>query len=339
MQSAGEWCSVYLREKSENRWASTKCATTLYFLSFLLREFSHYVGWTARLVGSIASLVVELVEPGFILPRPDANKTFNKANYDTRILSKERNLHPTPPMTDFRERQQKGGRAMSAPTILICEDHALFGDTLESYLAAQGMDVVGRARSGSEAVEMASALRPDAILMDLEMPVMGGVEATRLIKSRDPELRIIALTAYSEVELISDAVKAGVDGYILKTVTANEFREIIGLFLEGESAFDRSVAVRLIRAATGEGAGVPGPAAAIAALMPRQREILVLLADGQTNREIAVRLSLSGNTVKHHVTGILGTVGVRNRTQAAVMLNRASPAGERGPDISRFRRG
>ncbi|MDP9122524.1 MAG: response regulator transcription factor [Acidobacteriota bacterium] len=200
--------------------------------------------------------------------------------------------------------------------ILIADDHALFSDSLRSLLEAHGVEVVGEARNGREACELARRLRPDVVLMDLSMPELDGLAATRLISAELPAVKVLVLTASDEDAKLFEAIKAGAEGYLLKNLNAKEFFALLERTGRGEPALTPSIARKLLE----EFARPPKPAAAPAEdpdpLTDREREILELLVQGMTsNRELAKRLRVSENTVKFHVRHLLDKLHLHNRAQ------------------------
>jgi DNA-binding NarL/FixJ family response regulator len=200
--------------------------------------------------------------------------------------------------------------------VLLADDHALLRAGLRELLEERGVDVIGEATDGQDAVEQALALRPDVVLMDLNMPRVPGTEATRQIKRRIPNIRVLVLTvSRSEADVI-EAFVAGADGYVLKDAPIAMILEGIHSAAAGHSLISPAVAVGLVHRVRQEAARHPaGPAAE---LSNRELEVLRLLARGRGNREIAGELHITTNTVKHHIAAILRKLGVTNRIQAAV---------------------
>jgi len=201
--------------------------------------------------------------------------------------------------------------------ILICDDHSLFRDGLRSLLVAEGHEVVGEAKNGREAVTLARELEPDLVLMDVQMPEMDGIAATRVISTELPELKIVMLTASEEEAKLFDAIKSGAQGYLLKNLEADTFFEMLDRAQRGEPALTPTLARKLLQ----EFAKPPEPAAPAAAseqetLTAREREVLELMVEGVTsNRKLAKRLGLSENTVKFHVRNILDKLRLHNRAE------------------------
>lgn len=197
--------------------------------------------------------------------------------------------------------------------ILIADDHALFRDGLRSLLVSQGHQVVGEARNGREAVELARSLRPDLILMDFSMPEMDGVAATRAINSEMPGTKVVILTASEHNETLFDAIKAGAQGYLLKNLEAENFFSLLDRAAEGEPALTPELARKLLQEfAKPQAEAKEDPDA----LTAREREVLELMVEGVTsNRKLAKRLDLSENTVKFHVRNILDKLRLHTRAE------------------------
>lgn len=209
--------------------------------------------------------------------------------------------------------------------VLIADDHALFRDGLRSLLEARGIEVVGEARQGQEALDKTAALEPDVVLMDLKMPQMDGLTATRLIKASLPEVKVVVLTASEEDEDLFEALKSGAQGYLLKNLRADELVEMLQAAEEGEPALTPGLAAKVLsefrRAAEepAEPRAVEGPEA----LTEREREVLDLLVEGvSTNKELAGRLVVSENTVKYHMRNILQKLHLNNRTEVVAFAVR-----------------
>jgi NarL family two-component system response regulator LiaR len=208
--------------------------------------------------------------------------------------------------------------------VLICDDHAIVRQGLQTFLELQdGIEIVGQAADGEEAVSKAAAMRPDVVLMDLVMPRIDGIEAIRRIRAARAEAKIIVLTSFADDEKLFPAIKAGATGYLMKDVAPNDLADAIRRANEGESILHPDVATRLIREVRGEHAqpAVEG-AEDLARLTEREREVLAEIAHGHSNKEIARDLVLSEKTVKTHVSNILQKLGLADRTQAALFAVR-----------------
>ena len=199
--------------------------------------------------------------------------------------------------------------------ILISDDHALFRDSLRSLLEAHGLTVVGEARNGREAVELARKLKPDLILMDLAMPEMDGLAATRLISAELPEIKVVVLTASDEDSKLFEAIKSGAQGYLLKNLESEEFFALLDGIGRGEPGLTPTLARKLLQEFA-RPAAAQTPAHDPDALTDREREVLELLVQGVTsNRKLARQLGVSENTVKFHVRNILDKLHLHNRAQ------------------------
>lgn len=201
-------------------------------------------------------------------------------------------------------------------SLLITDDHALVRQGIRAFLELQpDLTVLGEADSGEMAVRMVADLAPDVVLMDLVMPGMGGVEATRQVKLASPHSQIIVLTSYHEDEYIFPALRAGALSYVLKDVGPDELADIVRKAARGESVLHPRVASRVVQELRGAKRGTLNP---FTDLSDRELEVLRLIADGLSNAEIANKLIISEKTVKGHVSNILGKLHMMDRTQAAV---------------------
>lgn len=199
--------------------------------------------------------------------------------------------------------------------VLLADDHALFRAGIASLLRAWGMEVVGEAANGFEALEETRRLRPDLILMDISMPDCTGLEATRLIKAERPETRIVIVTVSDDQEDLFEAVKSGAEGYLLKDATGAELERTLEAVIEGEPALSPRLATKILDEfvrLTREGSVKDGEEE----LTAREREVLQLVTQGSTNREIAAELEVSEHTVNFHVRNILQKLHLKNRAQA-----------------------
>jgi DNA-binding NarL/FixJ family response regulator len=199
--------------------------------------------------------------------------------------------------------------------VVIVDDHAVLRSGLEQLLGGQpDLEVVGTAASGSEAIELARELRPDVVLMDLQMPGVDGVSATRAIVG-DELADVLVLTSYSDAERIVGALDAGAMGYLLKDAEPDEVLRGIRAVARGESPINPRAARELLGARRMTGAGA-------AELTPRETEVLALVRQGLANKQIARRLGISERTVKAHLTSAFQRIGVVDRTQAALWAER-----------------
>jgi NarL family two-component system response regulator LiaR len=212
-------------------------------------------------------------------------------------------------------------------SVLIVDDHAVVRSGIRGFLEAQpDLQVAGEAASGAEGVRLAAELVPDVVLMDLAMPEMDGVEATRRIRDASPRTQVVVLTSFHDDAHIFPAVKAGALSYLLKDVSPEDLAQTVRLAAQGEAVLNPQVASRLVQELAGHRAPQPSP---IAQLSNRELEVLKLIAEGLSNADIAGQLVLSEKTVKGHVSNILGKLQLADRTQAAVL---AWKQGVVGPD-------
>jgi DNA-binding NarL/FixJ family response regulator len=248
--------------------------------------------------------------------------------------------------------------------LLIADDHALVREGLRTMLSGEeGIEVMAEAVNGQEALAMCRQLRPDLVLMDVRMPVMDGLEATRKIKAEMPQVSVVMVTMHENPDYLFEAIKAGAAGYVLKDASGERLLGAVRRTLEGESPLNQELAMRLLvriarergedenhqdgspEAAAGtypDGSdpdeGIPAPDGAgrwdggerVESLTPREIEVLALLCQGQTNPQIAQNLTVSRGTVKIHVQHIISKLGVSDRTQAAVRAIEAGVIGGAG---------
>jgi two-component system, NarL family, response regulator LiaR len=235
----------------------------------------------------------------------------------------------------------KGAAPPGGARLLIADDHALVREGLRTMLSGEdGLSVIAEANNGQEALSLCKELRPDLVLMDVRMPVMDGLEATRKIKQQMPKTSVVMVTMHENPDYLFEAVKAGAAGYVLKDASGERLLGAVRRTLEGESPLNQELAMRLLvrlarekeggsgraepvatePAQSGSGADPVGETAdgQLESLTPRETEVLKLLSQGQTNPQIAQNLLFSVSTVKAHVRSILTKLGVSDRTQAAV---------------------
>jgi two-component system, NarL family, response regulator LiaR len=205
--------------------------------------------------------------------------------------------------------------------VLICDDQELVREGLRAMLGAErSFTVVGTAMDGADALEMIPACLPDVVLMDLKMPVMNGVHATREIRRRFPHIEVLVLTTYEDDEWIFDAIRSGARGYVLKDTPRQRLAEAIKETAAGRTVVDPGVAGRLFDHVARQ-TTLP-VSATVQALNGREREVLSLLGKGLSNSDIAARIYLSEGTVRNYVSSILEKLGFQDRTQAAIFAVR-----------------
>ena len=206
--------------------------------------------------------------------------------------------------------------------VLVADDQRVVREGLATLLGLlTGIEVVGAAADGNQALALAVKLRPDVVLMDLRMPHCDGVEATRRLREHDASIKVLVLTTYADDRSVIDALRAGARGYLTKDVGAAQIREAIERVTQGQAAIDPAVQQHLIDAIATGPPGRPGPPAGPAPRLPdgltaREAEVLALIAQGRSNAEIAHRLAVSEATVKSHINHLFAKTGVRDRAQA-----------------------
>jgi DNA-binding NarL/FixJ family response regulator len=213
--------------------------------------------------------------------------------------------------------------------VLLVDDHPLFLEGLRNLLTARGVEVVGTAGDGLEALDKTRALRPDTILMDVKMPRCDGVAATRLIKAQFPDVKIVILTVYEEDSILFEAIKSGASGYLHKSLDAKEFMNLLSTLEQGEAPLSPGLSTRILEEFAQQ-AGRNGSTTSAEAdpqewqpsLTTRQVEILTLVAQGLTYKEIGATLCLSERTVKYHMGEILTRLRFKSRAEAIAYATR-----------------
>lgn len=212
---------------------------------------------------------------------------------------------------------------MSRMRVLLVDDQILFRKGLRALLASEDdMEVVSEAANGREALDKVKAFRPDVVLMDINMPVCDGIEATRLLKAEHPEIKVVILTVSDEDDDLFEAIKAGAEGYLLKNLRPEELTQMLRSVMANESPVSPAIASKLLGEFRRRPRHDEAPTAG-AELTSREREVLQLVADGMSNAEIGLRLCVVEGTVKNHLHNILEKLHLQNRVQAAAYAMRA----------------
>lgn len=212
--------------------------------------------------------------------------------------------------------------------LLLADDQSLIRQGLKALLDLEpDIQVVGEAENGQAAVEQVKVLQPDVVLMDIRMPVMDGVAATQAIYQQFPQVKVLVLTTFDDDEYVSQALRQGAVGYLLKATPSEELADAIRAIHKGYSQLSPGILHKVMANGSGVRSSLPGSELppGFAELTPRERDVLKLLAQGLSNREIAQQLYLSEGTVKNHVTNILGRLNLRDRTQAALLAHSIQP--------------
>jgi DNA-binding NarL/FixJ family response regulator len=213
-----------------------------------------------------------------------------------------------------------GSEGERAPVrVLLADDQRLVRESLGMLLGLLGgIELVATASDGEEAVALAAEHRPQVVLMDLRMPRLDGIEATRRLRECQPDVRVIALTTFADDESVLGALRAGARGYLTKDASGEDIRSAIELVAAGEAALDPAVQHHVVAAVAGDSnlASSSGDPSLPDDLTPREAEVLALIAEGLTNAEIAERLVVSPTTVKSHINHLFGKAGIRDRAQA-----------------------
>lgn len=204
--------------------------------------------------------------------------------------------------------------------LLLADDHRMLREGLRRSMVDEGFDVVGEADNGEEAVRLVAELQPDVILMDVSMPEMDGVEATRIICSTDTATRVIMLTMHADSQVLADAIRAGASGYLVKDCSTDEVAEAVRMAAKGDTALSPQLAATMLDEVRRLEA--PNPAEEDRIITKREEEVLQHIADGCSTPEVAERLYISQKTVKNHLASIYQKLDARDRTQAVLQAVR-----------------
>lgn len=208
--------------------------------------------------------------------------------------------------------------ARSSIRLMLADDHRMLREGLRRSLSELGFTVVAEARNGAEALELAGSVRPDVILMDVTMAELDGVEATRQIKARQPEIRIVVLTMHADHDILSDAIRAGANGYLVKDCSTDEIAQAIEAVASGETALSPALAASMLAEVRRQ----DKDQAPERVITSREEEVLQLIADGCSTPEVAEQLFISQKTVKNHLASIYQKLDARDRTQAVLQAVR-----------------
>jgi DNA-binding NarL/FixJ family response regulator len=200
--------------------------------------------------------------------------------------------------------------------LLLVDDQGIIREGLRSLLETKvDLTIIGEAENGKAAVELALSLKPDVVLMDVRMPIMDGVAATRALTEQAPEIKVLVLTTFDDDEYVTQALRCGAKGYLLKDTPSTELADAIRAIHRGYTQFGPG----LMEKAFSNAPAVEEPPEAFTQLTPREQEVLQLIATGCSNREIAQKLYISERTVKNHVNSLLRRLNLRDRTQVAIL--------------------
>ena len=200
--------------------------------------------------------------------------------------------------------------------VVLADDHPLFRDGVASLLRARGFEIVGEAANGRDALDTIRRMHPDLVLMDIHMPELGGLAATRVVTTEMPQVRVVILTVSDDDDDVFEAIKSGAQGYLLKSTDTRTFFDLLEGAARGETPLSGRLASRILREFAKRMNNEPADATHDDALSEREKEVLAFASEGLTNREIAARLNLSENTIKYHFKNILEKLHLRNRAQA-----------------------
>ena len=198
--------------------------------------------------------------------------------------------------------------------VLLADDHTMLRQSLRRALSEHGLDIVGEAGDGEEAAQLAIELAPDVVLMDVSMPVLDGVEATRIIRDRAPAVQVVILTMHADKGVLDRAIRAGAVGYLVKDCTMEEVVRTVQQAASGETTLSAELAEAMLAEAVQPMTGVP----AESIITKREEEVLQLIAEGLSTTEVATRLFISVKTVKNHLASVYQKLDSRDRTQAVV---------------------
>ncbi len=227
-------------------------------------------------------------------------------------------MQPHTGLTQSRSTDSSAEQAPAAIRLMLADDHKMLREGLRRSMAERGFEIVGEARDGGEAVDLAAALRPDVILMDVSMPDIDGVEATRQIKERLPEVRVVMLTMHADQDVLTEAIRAGANGYLVKDCSTDEIASAIETVALGETALSPRLAASMLAEVRRQENQVDTHRI----ITKREEEVLQHIADGCSTPEVAEKLYISQKTVKNHLASIYQKLDARDRTQAVLQAVR-----------------
>jgi DNA-binding NarL/FixJ family response regulator len=206
--------------------------------------------------------------------------------------------------------------------VLLVDDQSLIREGLKALLELESdLEVIGEAENGRDAINLIAKLQPDVVLMDIRMPIMDGVAATKEIRSLFSDVKVLVLTTFDNDEYVTSALQNGAMGYLLKDTPSEELAVAIRAVKKGYTQLGPGIAAKLMTQFSPNSASNSTPPPSLAELTPREKDVLRLIANGANNKEIAQQLFISEGTVKNHVTNILNRLNLRDRTQAAIFAN------------------
>ena len=213
-------------------------------------------------------------------------------------------------------------QAVRPVRLVLADDHRMLREGLRRSLEGEGFDVLGEAADGAAAVQLAEELRPDVVLMDVSMPILDGVEATRQVRRVAPDVQVVILTMHADQEVLVRAVRAGASGYLVKDCSTEEVVQTVRQAAAGETTISPDLATAMLaeaqHVAGGEQTPAPGDGAAEPVISKREEEVLQLIAEGASTTEVATKLFISVKTVKNHLASVYQKLDSRDRTQAVL---------------------
>ncbi len=228
-------------------------------------------------------------------------------------------MHTNNPLGNQRKVRPNPGQSQPAKTrVVLVEDHRSFRESLRSALIQRGFEIAGEARTGEEAVDLIAAVRPDVVLMDVTLPGVDGIEVTRSVKQRVPQVHVVILTMHADQAILSNAIAAGANGYLVKDCSVDEIASAVSSVVKGETALSPNLAATVLA----EVRSMEDKPKAERVITKREEQVLQLIADGASTPEVAEQLYISQKTVKNHLASIYSKLDARDRTQAVLQAVR-----------------